>query len=182
MSMMTITEALAEIKTLGKRITAKRQFIGQYLARQEALKDPLVNEGGSPETLKRERQAISDLETRIVKIRTTIQSSNLMSMLTVGNSTRTVAEWLTWRKEIAPGTQGFLRQLSSSIEGARKQALAKGISVVTVAANAQAPSDLIVNIDEKQLGADIEALETTLGGLDGQLSLKNATTTITIPD
>lgn len=31
---MTITEALAEVKTLGKRLVKKRQFIQDYLARR----------------------------------------------------------------------------------------------------------------------------------------------------
>ena len=44
---LTITEALAEIKTLAKRIEKKRQNIGQFLVRQEGVRDPLEREGGS---------------------------------------------------------------------------------------------------------------------------------------
>jgi hypothetical protein len=40
------------------------------------------------------------------------------------------------------------------------------------------PTDYIVNIDEARLAKEIEDLEETLGTLDGQLSLKNATVMI----
>ena len=35
--------------------------------------------------------------------------------------------------------------------------------------------DIVVNINEKELAEQAEALEEVLGSLDGQLSLKNAT-------
>lgn len=38
---ITITEALAEIKTVAKRIEKKRDFIRAYLSRQEGVRDPL---------------------------------------------------------------------------------------------------------------------------------------------
>lgn len=53
---ITITEALAEIKTIGKRIDSKKQFVTSHLARQDGVKDPLEKDGGSAELLKRERQ------------------------------------------------------------------------------------------------------------------------------
>ena len=73
---ITITEALAEIKTIGKRIASKQAFIGQYLARQDGVRDPLEKDGGSAEVIKRERQAIGDLETRIITLRQGIQHAN----------------------------------------------------------------------------------------------------------
>jgi hypothetical protein len=42
-------------------------------------------------------------------------------------------------------------------------------------------TDIVVNVNEKDLSDQIEALETTLGALDGQLSLKNATVSIALP-
>lgn len=44
---LTITEALAEIKTVGKRVEKKREFIKAFLARQDGVKDPLEKDGGS---------------------------------------------------------------------------------------------------------------------------------------
>lgn len=181
--MVTITEALAELKTLGKRIEKKREYIAQYLARQDGLKDPLLKDGGSVEVIVRERQAIRDMETRHVAIRTAIQRSNHATTITIVTVSKTVAEWLTWRKEIAPGAQAFVGKLRQGIVNARTQAQQKGwgiVSATVTTAEAKAPTDILVNADEADLAAEAEQFETILGTLDGQLSLKNATVTIDV--
>ncbi len=66
---MTITEALAEIKTIGKRLEKKKQAVLTNIGRDSRLKDPLDD---SVKFVKEERQAIEDLEKRIVTIRTAI--------------------------------------------------------------------------------------------------------------
>src|SRR5579863_1653454 len=66
MRQLTITEALAEIKTINKRLESKRESVRNYIARDVRVRDPLEKEGGSAEFIKRERQAIIDLEERIV--------------------------------------------------------------------------------------------------------------------
>lgn len=172
---LTITEALAELKTLGKRIEKKREYVASYLARQEGLKDPLEKEGGSAEVIKRERQAIGDLSTRHVLIRTAIQKVNHATTITVADETKTIAEWLTWRKEVAPGAQAFVNKLRQMLVQARTQAQQKGWGVVTNATASTNPTDVVIHIDEAGLAAEAEHLETVLGTLDGQLSLKNAT-------
>lgn len=179
---MTITEALAEIKTVGKRIAKKREAISGYVARQDNLKDPLAADGGSVEFIKRERQAIADLEARIVTLRAQIAAANAQTTVTVEGDTHSVADWLTWRREVAPGQQQFLNGLRSGLDNVRKQVAAKGLGIVNATATVNTsevkPTDVWVNISEKDLAAEIEHLETVLGGLDGQLSLTNATTTI----
>lgn len=183
---ITITEALADLKTTAKRIEKKREFIGSYLGRQEMVKDPLAAQGGSLATIAAEQQSVSDLERRIIAIRLAIQDANRNTILTLNGVTRSIAEWLTWRREIAPVRQAFLGRVRSTINDLRKQAQQKGINVVGAAVavsgqNAQ-PQDYIVNVDEKALADEIEATEKLLGDLDGQLSLKNATVMVTIAD
>ncbi len=56
MTKITITEALAEGTTIEKRIAKKRQFVRDYLFRQEQLRDPL--DGGSNIAISRELQSI----------------------------------------------------------------------------------------------------------------------------
>lgn len=182
MAAITITEALAELKTIGKRIEKKREYVASFLARQDGLKDPLERDGGSPEVIRRERQAIADLETRHVAIRTAIQKINQATPITVAETTKTIAEWLTWRKEVAPGAQQFVNKLRQMTQQARQQAQQKGWGVVSAVATtaAQAPTDVVINVDEGALAKEAEALETILGTLDGQLSLKNATVTIDV--
>lgn len=175
---MTITEALAEIKTVEKRIASKREFVKNYLARSEGLKDPLEKDGGSAKGIAEARQAIGDLESRVVELRRLIQSANEKTTITVEGETRSIADWLIWRREVAPGTQRFLNSLSTTINSMRSQAQSRGFNMVGInAVNTTdlKPTDVLVMIDEKKLADDVEKLQTILGSLDGQLSLKNAT-------
>jgi len=175
---ITITEALAEIKTIGKRIEAKRDHILSYLARQEGVKDPLEKDGGSAEMIRRERQSISDLEDRIVYLRRGILRANSTIEITINGSTRSIADWLTWRRDVQPGQQVLLTRLRAGLAQVRDQAKRQGVQTVAKDADAKVPQDLVVNIDEAELARQIETMEDTMGQLDGQLSLKNATVQI----
>lgn len=174
---MVITEALAELKTLKKRIEKKEQFIRQYLVRQEQFKDPLASDGGSAEVLKREMQALRDLQDRFVKIRLAIQKTNEKETITIAGQTYSVAEWLIWRRDVAPLQSRFLQNLNQIVQQARMQAQKQGFNVAADGV-ASKPTDIIINVDEKQIAVDAEFLETVLGDLDGQLSLKNAVTLV----
>lgn len=180
--MTTITEALAEIKTISKRISKKREHLNQFLARNEGMKDPMEREGGSAEFIRRERQAISDLEERVVDLRRAIATANAATMLSVNGDTRSIADWLTWRREVAPGQQQHVRQLQATIQNLRLQAAQKGVNLLSPSASVQVgdvkPQDIVVNISEAELAEEADHLEDVLGTLDGLLSLKNATTTI----
>jgi hypothetical protein len=187
---MTITEALAEIKTIGKRLEKKRQAVIANIGRDSRLKDPLADAEGMTSTkyLAQERQAINDLEQRIVKIRTAIQESNLSTPCTVGATSMPVQDWLNFRREISAGRQTFLNQMNNSIRNIRAQAQAKG-GRVTMAGVAQQtnvttgdnpPIEILLHVDEKSLLEEQEGLEQTLGELDGKLSLLNATTVIDV--
>lgn len=178
---LTITEALAEIKTVGKRLEHKKQAVLQNIGRDARVKDPLEREGGAVEYIKRERQAIADLEKRIVAIRTAIQKANLNTTATVNGTTLTVSEWLTWRREVSASSKQFLTQMNQTIVGTRNKIQAQGARVVSATSEADAkPGDVVIHLDEKALLEDIEKTETILGELDGKLSLLNATTVIEV--
>ena len=180
--MLTITEALAELNTIQKRIEKKRQFVLGYLTRPDGLRDPLEKGGGSLELIKRERQAIRDLENRHLSIRMKIQQANHATQVRIGNVSMSVAEWLTWRKETAPGVQTFLTQVRGTLDRVRQQAQQRGNAVVSAVATTgdQKPADIIVNVDEQELAVEAEAVEEVLGMLDGKLSLTNATVMIDV--
>lgn len=176
--MITITEALAEIPTIEKRIEKKQEFIRSYLYRQSAIRDPHEKDGGSASLILREQQSIHDLNERLINIRLSVQKSNLENTITIDGFTRLIADWLTWRREIAPKEQKFLAELSSNLSAMRQKAMQQGINVTTQ--DAGFSQDIVVNINELELAQDIENIETILGTLDGQLSLKNATILIDI--
>jgi hypothetical protein len=175
---ITITEALAEIKTISKRITAKREYIGGFLARQEGIKDPLEKDGGCFQMIARERQAIADLETRIIALRRGIQLANDQTSVAINGTTRTINDWLWWKRDVMPSQKSFLSAVRQKLTAIRDTAKRQGAQVVAPGNTATALTDFVVNINEAELAAEIEGIELTLGALDGQLSLKNATVQI----
>lgn len=187
---MTITEALAEIKTIGKRLEKKRQAVIDNLGRDSRMKDPLADGNGmsSLKFVASERQAIDDLEKRIVAIRTAIQSSNLTVRCKVGDREMPVQDWLNFRREISVGRQQFLMHINQSIKQLRAQAQAKGGKVTfagvaqqtNVTTGEQQPVEILLNLNERDLLTEQETLEQTLGELDGKLSLLNATTIVEV--
>lgn len=173
MAKLTITEALAEIPTIEKRIEKKREFILNYLYRQSSVRDPHEKDGGSTVLIVREKQGIHDLQLRLVLIRSLIQKANAENKITIGDQTKTIVDWLTWRREVAPTEQRFLKEQIDKINQMRQTAARQGVNVTDK--DAGFSSDFVVNINERELADNIEDLENTLGILDGQLSLKNAT-------
>lgn len=178
MPRMTITEALADIKTCLARIAKKREAIMRYFSRDGRLRDPLETEGGSKEFVRRERQAINDLEGRIVQIRTAIQKVNLSTTLAVNGATKTVSEWLNWRREISVPRKNFLNQMATGLTQVRQNAIRQGMQVTEK--ESYAPGDVVVSVGEQDLAKEIEEMETVLGALDGKLSLLNATATVEV--
>lgn len=182
---MTITEALAEIKTIGKRLEKKKQAVLSNIGRDSRLKDPLDD---SVAFVKQERQAIEDLEKRIVAIRSAIQRSNLATNCTVGDNTFTVQEWLNFRREVASNRQMFLAEINQAVKNIRDKVSREGGRVSFAAAAAVAtsgdgdkkPIEILLHLDEKELLSQQEGLEKTLGDLDGKLSLLNATTVVEV--
>jgi len=174
---MTITEALQEIKTILKRIEKKREFINGYLWRQNHLRDPHEKSGGSRDFISKERQAIKDLENNIIDIKQRISKANDSTQVTVCGETKTISEWLIWRREIAKPRKYFLESIYSKVQSARAQAVRNNITISGSDVNASA-MDLIINIDEKEVSQEVEKIVETLSTLDGQLSMKNSTVKI----
>ncbi len=127
---ITITEALAEIKTIAKRVEKKRLFVQQNLGRQDGIRDPHQANGGSQALLAQERQAIGDLGTRVVQLRRGIAGANVANSISINGETRSIQDWLTWRREIAPGHRQWLGALSAQLAQMRSQAVKQGNQVV----------------------------------------------------
>lgn len=176
MSQITITEALAEIKTIGKRVEKKQEFILNYLYRQDFMKDPHQAAGGSGLLIAQEMQSIKDLRQRVVDIRVAINEANRHNTITIAGDTRSIAEWLIWRREIFPLESGMLSAIVGKMSAVRQEAMRKGVIVTT--AEVSSPNDIVMNINERDVKDQVDHLEQIVGQLDGQLSLKNATVMI----
>ena len=175
---ITITEALADLKTTNKRIAKQREVVMRLLYRQQVYKDPYEKEGGSAKAVAEARQSISDLEARILKIRRAITEANLANTITILGVTRTIQDWLVWRRDVAPLQSNMLNEMVARLSSARDAAKRERVSVVDK--DTDDPKDVIVNINEAKLDKEREEFETILGTLDGQLSLKNATIVINL--
>jgi hypothetical protein len=179
---LTITEALAEIKTIGKRIETKQSQLESYIVRDSRMRDPMEKDGGSVEYIKRERQAINDLQKRVIELRLAIQKSNMVTSLALNGREMTVYEWLIWRREVAPTTTNQLSRIWQTLQTARRGAQQRGMSLAA-AVGVQVQSgnetqEIIVNVNEQEIAKERESVEAVLGELDGRLSLINATTLI----
>lgn len=177
-SKTTITEALAELKTLAKRIETKRGFVMSALWRQDMLRDPHEKDGGSRVVIERERQAIADLEERSVSIRRAITDANRTTTITISGRTRPIHDWLVWRREVAPGQKKVLQDISKTLSTVRAEMQKKGLSFASGVETK--PTDIVVHVTETEVAAELEEIENILGTLDGQLSLKNATVVIEV--
>lgn len=174
---ITITEALGEVPTIQKRLQKKQAFITGYLVRQAAIRDPHEKDGGSARLIEQELQSIHDLNERLITIRAKIQQANAANTITVGTTTRTIADWLTWRREVSTFQQNLLASMNNTIKTARATAMKTGGTITENTQDAKT-QDFVVNVGEAKLASEIEELETILGTLDAQLSLKNATIVI----
>lgn len=172
---MTITEALAEMKTLIKRIQSKREYVTTYLLRIETLKDPL---GDSKKAIAEEMQAINDLETRLVDLRRAVNFQNDITTIEIEGLSKTIAGWIVWRRDVAPSRERFITQLRSKLNQARDQLRTQ--PMYATKEQSEKPLDMVVNVDEQALNEEAEQIKNILGQLDGQLSLKNATVEIKI--
>ena len=177
MDKLTITEALAELKTIDKRIENKNTFVKNYLARQDMVKDPLEKDGGSVNAIRAEIQSINDLLTRKIAIRGAIQTANQQNKVTIKGKEMSISDWIVWKREVHPQLKNLYNSLSSGIAGLRRDAMNKGVKVTDGQTPAQ-PTDVIVNLNEQWLKTTIEELSEIEGALDGLLSLKNATVVV----
>lgn len=172
MTAITITEALAELKLIDNKIANKNSFILSHLYRNKALVDPLADEGGSPEAVAQALQAIGDLRSRKLAIRAAINHANQTNEVTCGGATRTIEEWLVWRRLVYPESQASAQAIVNTLRQARHNAGSVGNRLQ--AAQTQSADDIIVHIKEKEYVEAMHAVQEVYDRLDGLLSLKNA--------
>jgi hypothetical protein len=180
MATITVAEALARIDTYRRRIEAKQQLVDAYLFRTAAQRDPLAAEGGTAAALAAELASLDALQERTILLRRLIQHSYETTPITFGERTRSLADWLVWRREVATRRANFLEALSRRIQRARKLAARRAAGVSEVGAGKAA--DVVVHLNEQELAGQAEEVEELRGYLQGQLALKNATLTVDVPD
>lgn len=179
-SEITITEALAEIKTLTKRIESTRDFVLKYGVRQGSTIDPLDDGGGSHVVVPQKLQSLKDLLMRKVAIRTAINEVNAATPLTVSGKTMSVAEWIIWRRDVFPAEIQAYRALQSKVLDARHQCQNANIRLIEDGKPPERVNEAGCFIPESEISNHIEKLVEIESTLDGQLSLVNAITRVTV--
>jgi hypothetical protein len=178
---ITITEALAEVHLINKKLEKKRLEVRPLLTQLDHQTDPYEKDGGSKKIVEETLQSITDLENRLVSIRSAIAKANLNENITVQGETKTIFHWLAWRREVAENRSSFLNTTATTVQSAIERNATNPVAYKDKDNN-DAPkfAKLEVNVDWKTLQEEREKIQTILGELDGQLSLKNATITVSI--
>lgn len=177
MEEMTITEALAEIKLLQKKIESKRSTVTSNLVRQKQMPDPFQSDGGGQQVMTREIQAVTDLFTRLVSIRGAIAEANLTNKITVAEETKSIHDWLTWKREVAEPLRNFYQTIHVTI----KEALIRQSTNPVVYKDEEGKVhmvEMVPNADYAEFIKRAEKTQDKFERLDGLLSLRNATITV----
>lgn len=172
---MTITEALAEIKLEQNKANKKRDFILHNLMRPKDRIDPLAEQGGSVKVIAQELQAINDLVDRILAIRMAINEANSATLVEAMGETRTISEWLVWRREVLPQKRATLDAMAVAINRSRQDPYRVGRGQA-----ASDDGDIVIHTDILALAKELERLGEIEDKLDGLLSLKNAQVVIEV--
>lgn len=176
--MQTITEALAEIATIDKRIPKKAEELIPYVAQPGFAKDPMEKSGGSARYIAEQRQSHADLLGRKLELRRQIAKANAEHLIVVGGREQSIADWLVWKRECYAPEKLLLDKLLAQAQGARAEAVKRAVKLVSESSGEPTQEDIVVHVSEEELIEEIDALETLFGTLDGLLSLKNATIVI----
>lgn len=179
MERMTITEALSEIKLIEKKVEKKKEAIISAVSRIEHLADPYAPYGGSQEFCKRENQAIHDLWGRLIKFREAIAKANIEQTITVEGITKTISQWLAWKREVQEQSLSYFQEIKNNISTVMRQVETQPKFYKTESGE---PSmvKVVFNVELSDINKQIENIVTIKEKLDGQLSLKNATVVVAI--
>lgn len=179
MESMTITEALAELKLITKKVEKKKEVVKQNLTTFEHLPDAFKEDGGVKEMVKREMQAIADHYERLVRIRASIGVKNAETSVMVEGVSKTISQWLAWKESVKDPLSALLAEIQNGVNTAVKSNAQRPM----VTANEQTKevnlAKLMINVDMGHVNKSIETIISITEKLDGQLSLKNATTVVT---
>lgn len=179
MQKMTITEALADIKTTTNKITKKEAWVNGHLCLTDAMDDPMEEKGGTKKVVKAEIQSVRDLRIRLVNLRNGINKANFDNTLTIRKRQMSIAEWLIWRREVAKAAQTFESEIHNYVDKTLKDAMHRP-SVKQEGTENMRIIKILPQVDKEEHRAIADEISETMDELDGKLSHANATVTMTI--
>lgn len=174
----TVTELLQETKTLKERISKKRDRLVPVLCRSAMMQDVHEENGGGGEHVKRELQAIGDLEERYLVVKAAIARSNSIVRVNVQGDIRTVADWIHWRRDLANPELQFMARALAHVRASREKLFTDAKRFEGNDTFDPRTFELVVNFDEHDMAERLERLELIVAELDAKLSVSNATTQV----
>lgn len=180
MEKITITEALAEINLISKKVTKKQTDILGNVVRVSHVKDPYEADGGGFAHNDREHQAIKDLNKRTVRIRAAISTANTTNSLRIGDEEKTIFEWLAWKREVANPYLSFVQQVYTNVKHTLDTAANRPQLIKDEIEGKAKLVEYVTNVDYPKWLKEYEVTQEKLDRLDGLLSLKNATIVVEI--
>lgn len=143
------------------------------LAKFKHVPDPYEKQGGGAQANLNELQSIRDLGQRLIRLRTAISQANISNSISINGHERSIHDWLTWKREVAPVKLKFIQDLASKTKQ-NMDHFAKSPQVYKDEAGTTHLVEFQSNIDYADVLKESEIIGDCLEKLDGQLSMKNA--------
>lgn len=177
MEKMTITEALAEVRLIEKKIIKQQKIVFENRSRLSHVADPYADAGGGKKAVESAFQSVRDLGKRLADIRISISVANQATMLELNGREMSITGWLAWRREVAPQHLKFMEKLSGAVSKDQEQ-IENNPPAYKDENGKVLLSEIIYNVDKSNLDKEIISFDETLSILDGKLSLLNATVVV----
>jgi len=165
---MKIIEGLKQIKDLQKKAEDIRQKIAAHCVRMDYETPVYANQG---EQIKEWLQAHSDLLKEILRLRIAIQSTNLVTVVTIelGKTkvTKTVAEWIHRRRDLADSELSVWKMLHD-------RGLKEGF--IQTSAGEKKEARIVRYYDPKERDNKISLFDSEPTIVDSKLEIVNAVT------
>lgn len=174
MEKLTITEALSELNLIKKKVDNKRKVVAGSLIKAKHEKDAFENVGGIKQYITSELQSIDDLESRYLRIKGSIAKANIENSISINGFTKTIHDWLNWKRDLSDTQKKFVFNLYSFPKGELDK-LSKQPQIYLDDNKEKHLVEFEATIDYPSFLKKSEELNDTFDRLDGQLSLKNAT-------
>lgn len=113
MSEMTIVEGLKKLKLIEKRMARNNDEIQKYSSILSNEKPVFESENKQRDEVKSLIQSNIDLEREYCKIKAMIDYTNLVTVVTIGDETRTIHGWLTLMRKTGGSMMMTYRSLST---------------------------------------------------------------------
>ena len=166
MDKMKLIEAMKELKLIVAKISRNREETIKYSSGLSNEKPVFETEKAQSEYVARLIQSTEDLVKRYLDLKSAIEYTNLKTKVTIHGETRSISEWLVYKRNLAGIRHHAYQAANDSVALGRKSKDAAALKDVQI----------VRYYDEAVMNAKLRNLIEILGSLDGTLEVINATT------